>query len=44
MQRQKIQQQLSAMQNKYAELTGKKLGNQFQSKNPQTPVQNRAAE
>jgi hypothetical protein len=34
-QRQQIQSQLNAMQAKYAELTGKKLGNQFQAKNPQ---------
>lgn len=34
--RKAIEQQLAAMQNKYAGLTGKKLGNQFQSK---TPVQ-----
>lgn len=39
-QRQQIQSQLNAMQAKYAELTGKKLGNQFQAKNaPAQPAQ-----
>jgi len=39
-QRQKIQSELNAMQAKYAELSGKKLGNQFQSKSPKQTPQN----